>query len=55
MKIIGIILVAVGVVGVILGSMMFGDIGVAAFIGAVTAILSGVGFILCAKALKNKS
>ena len=53
MIIIGGLLVAVGILGVIMGSMMFGDIGVAALIGAVPAILSGVGFLLCNKALKS--
>jgi len=53
MKIIGILLIIVGVIGILLGSMMFGDIGVAAFIGAVTAILSGIGFLKANKALKS--
>lgn len=55
MKIIGIILIVVGVIGVLLGSMMFGDIGVAAMIGAASAILSGIGFIKCDKVLKSNS
>jgi len=45
MKIIGILLLIVGGVGLILSTMMFGDIGIAAAIGAITAILTGVGFL----------
>lgn len=50
MKIIGILLVVVGIVGFILGAIMFGDIGIAAMIGASSALLSGIGFL---KANKN--
>jgi len=53
MKIIGILLLIVGVAGILLGSMMFGDIGIAAMIGAASAILSGIGFIQCNKAIKQ--
>ena len=53
MKIVGIILIVVGIIGIALGGMMFGDIGVAAFIGAITAILSGVGFLSTSKAFKK--
>ena len=53
LKIIGIVLIVVGVIGIMLGSMMFGDIGIAAFIGAVTAILSGIGFLSVNKVLKK--
>ena len=55
MKIIGIILIIVGIVGILLGAMMFGDIGVAAMIGALAALLSGIGFILCSKAINAVS
>lgn len=55
MKIIGILLLVLGVIGVLLGAMMFGDIGIAAMIGAFTAILSGIGFIKANKALKNQN
>lgn len=45
MKVISIILIVVGVIGLLLSTMMFGDIGLAAGIGSVTAILSGIGFM----------
>ena len=54
MKIISILLLVVGVVGLGLGSMMFGDIGVAASVGGVAALLSGVGFSLVSKTLSKK-
>ena len=53
MKIIGILLIALGVIGLALGMAMFGDIGLAAMIGATSALLSGVGFILTARQLKT--
>lgn len=43
MKVIPIILIVLGVLGLLISTMMFGDIGLAAAIGSVTAILSGVG------------
>ena len=54
MLVIGILLIIWGIIGVLMGGMMFGDIGVAAIIGAITAILSGVGFILVNKTLKGR-
>ncbi|WP_176220567.1 hypothetical protein [Cohnella massiliensis] len=52
MKIIGILLVIVGVAGMAMGGAMFGDIGIAAMIGASSALLSGIGFLL--KMAKDK-
>ncbi|MGG7146542.1 hypothetical protein ACQPVA_07050 [Clostridium butyricum] len=52
MKTIGIILIIVGVIGIFMGAMMFGDIGIACIVGAITAILSGIGFIQTNKAIK---
>lgn len=46
MKTVGVLLVIVGVIGFILGGMMYGDIGIAAMIGATTAVLSGIGFLI---------
>lgn len=34
---------------------MFGDIGIACIVGAVTAILCGVGFIMANKKMKKMS
>ncbi|WP_197027315.1 hypothetical protein [Oribacterium sp. FC2011] len=43
MKVIAILLILVGVAGIFLGSMMFGDIGLACIVGALAALLSGIG------------
>jgi len=51
MKTIGILLLIVGGIGLVLSTMMFGDIGIAAAIGAITAILTGVGFLKLNKQL----
>ena len=53
MKVLGIILIVVGGIGIIMAGAMFGDIGFAAGIGAITSILSGVGFVIVGKKLKN--
>lgn len=44
-KVIGILLIILGILGILLGLMMFGDIGIACIIGALGALLSGVGFV----------
>jgi hypothetical protein len=51
MKAVGILLIVIGATGVVLGGMMFGDIGIAAWIGAVTAVVAGVGFLKLGKLL----
>ncbi len=51
MKAIGIILIVWGVVGLLMGMVMFGDIGIACIVGAVTAILSGLGSLNASKKL----
>jgi mannitol-specific phosphotransferase system IIBC component len=51
MKSIAIILIVIGILGLLLSTMMFGDIGVAAAIGSLTAIFSGVGFLQVNKRL----
>lgn len=50
---IGIILIIWGAIGIVMGMMMFGDIGVACIVGAVTAILCGIGFIIANKKVKK--
>ena len=49
MKVIAILLVLVGVLGLVMGTMMFGDIGIACMVGGMSALLSGIGFLLAAK------
>ena len=49
MKAIGIILIVLGALGMVMGLMMFGDIGIACFVGALSALLSGIGFIKVSK------
>ncbi len=49
MKAIGIILIVLGVLGIVMGLMMFGDIGLACIVGALSALLSGIGFLLTAR------
>lgn len=51
MKAIGIILIIVGIIGILMGLMMFGDIGIACLVGAITALLSGIGFLKVNKEL----
>lgn len=52
-KVIGIILIVLGILGIFMGMMMFGDIGIACLVGAVTALLSGIAFIQVANAIKK--
>lgn len=53
MKVISIILIVIGALGLLMSTMMFGDIGIAAAIGSVTAILSGVGLFNVNKQLNE--
>lgn len=53
MIVIGILLIVWGIIGIIMGMMMFGDIGVACIVGAVTALLCGIGFIIANKKVKK--
>lgn len=53
MKLIAILLMIVGIVGLFMGSMMVGDIGIAAIIGASGALLSGIGFYKISNQLKS--
>ena len=52
MKVIGILLIIVGVIGILMGLMMFGDIGIACIVGALAALLSGIGFLIADKRIQ---
>lgn len=54
MKNFGIILIVLGIVGIFLGSMMFGDIGIAALAGSIPALVTGIGFLKLDKKLLGK-
>lgn len=45
MKSIGIPLIILGVVGLAMSTIMFGDIGIAAGLAGIIGIISGIGFI----------
>ncbi len=53
MKAIGVLLILLGVIGILMGLMMFGDIGIACIVGALAALLSGIGFLSASKKLKG--
>lgn len=44
LKVVGALLIIVGILGILMGLMMFGDIGIACMVGALSALLSGIGF-----------
>lgn len=46
---IGILEIILGVLGIFMGLMMFGDIGVACIVAALSALLSGIGFLIASK------
>lgn len=54
-KIIGILLIVLGIIGFLMGTIMFGDIGIACMVGALSAFLSGLGLLIVAKKIKELS
>ncbi len=46
MKVIGVLLILVGIFGFIGASLAIGDIGIACGIGGAVGVLSGIGFLL---------
>lgn len=54
-RVIGIILIILGIIGFLMGTIMFGDIGIACMVGALSALLSGIGFLVAAKKIKELS
>ena len=55
MKVIGILLVILSAIGLLMGLNMFGDIGLACIVGALSALLSGIGFIIASNKLNKAS
>ncbi len=54
MKVIGILLIILGIIGLIMGAVMYGDIGIACIVAALTALLSGIGFMVTASRINIK-
>lgn len=52
-KTIGIIEIIWGIIGIFCGLMMVGDIGIACFVGALNALLSGIAFVSLSKVIKG--
>ena len=44
-KAIGVLLLFIGILGILAGLMMFGDIGIACIVGALGSLLPGIGFV----------
>ena len=55
MRLIGILLIVLGIIGILMGMLMFGDIGIACIVGALAALLSGIGFLMAAGKFKKLS
>ncbi len=53
MKIIGILLLLWGVLGILGSFTIASDVGVACFIGAGSGLLSGIGFLIASKNKKD--
>lgn len=53
MRIIGVLLIIVGVLGIWAGTQAFGDIGISCMIGGISALLSGIGFMIAAGKIKK--
>ena len=41
------------IAGIVMGAMMFGDIGIACIVGALSALLSGFGFLSANKKMRD--
>ena len=52
MKIIGILLILVGIAGFVFSTMAFGDIGLSFGFSGVVSLLTGIGFLSAAKKMK---
>ena len=53
MKVFGIISIILGICGIGLGMMMFGDIGISCIVGGLAALLAGLALVNGAKRIKN--
>lgn len=54
MKAIWILLTILGVLGILMGCVMYGDIGIACFVCALSALLSGIGFAIACRKIRSR-
>ena len=50
---IGVLEIILGALGLIVGANMYGDIGIACIVGALAALLAGIGFLVAASRIKK--
>ena len=54
MKVIWILLMLLGILGVLMGCVMYGDIGIACIVCALSALLSGIGFVIVSRKIRSR-
>ena len=54
MKVVWILLMLLGVLGILMGCVMYGDIGIACIVCALSALLSSIGFVIVCRKIRSR-